>query len=124
MESPPMKRGSRPSLFGAALPACLLFAQAVFAAGPPLPVPDDIKEFRTVDKAITTRVSAAAAPTVSQPGYLGISVEPGTGGLIVSSVEPGSPAAAAGIQTGDILRGSPDTPIADVASLGELVRTR
>jgi M6 family metalloprotease-like protein len=87
------------------IPCGLLAADPVREIGKPsLP---DLSEFRTVDKAITTRISKAS-PTaaVGQAGFLGIHVQPDAGGkLIVAEVAPDSPAARAQLRKGDILLG-------------------
>src|SRR5262245_39242898 len=68
------------------------------------PAPVDLKGFRTLDQAITVRISLAA-PTAGprSPSYLGIHVTPGSQGLTVSDVHQDSPAAKAGLRSGDIL---------------------
>jgi M6 family metalloprotease-like protein len=63
-----------------------------------------IPGYRTVDQAITARIGNAGAAAARAPGYLGIhAVEDGDGKLIVEQIEPGSPAATAGFQQGDLL---------------------
>ena len=62
-----------------------VFAPA-WAAAPPPPIvlPADVKEFRSVAQAITTRISRAApAPVAAQPGYLGVTLEVRDGKLTV-----------------------------------------
>ncbi len=103
--------GSTPAVRGAAPP-------------PPYALPADIKEFRTVAQAITTRVSLAAPPAAGQPAYLGVTVESQAGKLVVTGVEAGSPAANAGVQIGDILQSAAGKPVADAAALAEIVRSR
>src|SRR5262249_50783950 len=64
----------------------------------------DVAEFKTVETAVTTRISRAVAAADVQPGYLGVNVELGPQGkLIVVDVEPDSPAAKAGLQPGDVI---------------------
>jgi S1-C subfamily serine protease len=73
---------------------------------------------------------AAAAP--AQTGSLGLAVEPlppdraralglGSGGVLVRDVEDGSPAAAAGIQRGDVIAEVDRRPIAGVEDLRRAV---
>jgi M6 family metalloprotease-like protein len=84
------------------LALALAVGAALPAAAPP--VGPDLSEYRTVETAITTRISMAAPPTGAQPAYLGIHVRPGAGGeLVVEQVEGGSPAAKAGLQPGDVV---------------------
>lgn len=63
----------------------------------------DLSEFRTVDNAITTRITKVGPQTVPQPAYLGVHVALNNGKLAVASVEEGSPAALAGLKPGDLL---------------------
>ncbi len=100
-----------------------LFVPVAPAVAPPaLP---DLKEFRTVETAITARVSSAA-PGVrpAQPAYLGAHLDVKGGELVVDHVEPGSPAARAGLQVGDVVRKAAGLACRDVAALGELVKAR
>ncbi|MBI1831415.1 MAG: PDZ domain-containing protein [Planctomycetes bacterium] len=64
----------------------------------------DLSEFKTVETAITTKLSKAVAPTVGSPGYLGVATSLNAAGkLIVSEVEDNSPAARAGLKAGDLV---------------------
>lgn len=46
-----------------------------------------------------------------------------TGGALVQAVEPGSPAAAAGIQAGDLITSVDGKPIADGTALQQAIRS-
>jgi M6 family metalloprotease-like protein len=63
----------------------------------------DLSEFKTVETALTTKLSKAATPQVSSPGYLGVAVAQEGGKLVVGDVEENSPAAKAGVKTGDVI---------------------
>ena len=55
------------------------------------------------------------------PGYLGITFQQDDGGLRVSDVKPGSPAAKAGVQVNDLMVKLDGTSLVD-AETGELVK--
>jgi putative serine protease PepD len=62
--------------------------------------------------------SAAATPTA----YLGVSTQPAAGtGAEVVSIGPGSPAAQAGIQVGDVILSVDNQPVVDADSLGSAI---
>src|SRR5262249_43767321 len=64
---------------------------------------DDLADYRTVDKAITTKI-AKAASTTGLPGHLGVSVvQSSEGRVTVAHVQPDSPAANTGVREGDAL---------------------
>ncbi len=69
----------------------------------PAPAQPDLTDFRTVDKAITTRISKAAPTQVGQMAYLGVHVKAENGKLVVAELEDESPAAKAGLHRGDIV---------------------
>lgn len=97
-----MTRWTGPLAAALLLLAAPLFAQAPPSNGPPLP---DLTEFRTVATAVKAAPTKATSAAVSQPGYLGLSVDVGQGGrLTVAAVEPRSPAESAGVKTGDVVR--------------------
>src|ERR1051325_3933406 len=76
-----------------------LTAQPNDAKGP------DLSEFKTVETAVTTKLSKVAIAQISSPGYLGVTVSPNDAGsqLMITDVEDGSSAAKAGLQVGDAL---------------------
>jgi M6 family metalloprotease-like protein len=59
------------------------------------------EEYKTVDKAITTKIQTSAAASSGQTGYLGVSVKNDAGKLVVDLVQPESPAAKADVKPGD-----------------------
>ena len=64
----------------------------------------DLTGYRTVEQAITARISNASPVLSSAPAYLGVHTAlDATGKLVVDQVEGGSPAATAGLKTGDQL---------------------
>jgi M6 family metalloprotease-like protein len=63
------------------------------------------------------------APSLAaQPGYLGISLERQSGKLIVTGVDPDSPAARAGVRVGDVLEKAGGALVASASALAETVR--
>jgi M6 family metalloprotease-like protein len=126
---------TRRTAFQAAALCCLL--GAVFATTSRLaaagsrttPVyrepPPDLSEYRTVAQAKTTRVSRETVSQPGQAGYLGVVAEVGSDArLTVSDVEPGSPAALAGVRQGDALLKLNSQPVKDGAALRELLQAR
>ncbi|MCX6910131.1 MAG: M6 family metalloprotease domain-containing protein [Verrucomicrobia bacterium] len=82
------------------LAACLRLHPVMAAESAP-----DLSEFRTTATAVTTQVVAKVRmASAGQSGYLGVSVMSGKNGkLVVADVEPGSPAAKAGVRPHDAL---------------------
>jgi immune inhibitor A len=102
------------------LGACLL-AQTPDAAVAPQSVPvPDLKGYRTVDTAITAKVSAATQDGDGKTGYLGVSVLPdGQGHVVIDQVQPESPAEKAGLKIGDEITRVGDHAVASVQSFRE-----
>src|SRR6266481_4870609 len=85
----------------------------------------DLSEFKTVQTAVTTRVSGSLADTPSQPGYLGIHVDANPQGrLVIAQVEPDSPAAKAGLQPGDVVRAVAGQEMTNVHILRDLLQSK
>src|SRR5262249_53554719 len=64
----------------------------------------DLSEYRTVENAITSRVSRTIEAAVEHPGFLGIHVTSDSPGkVMVAEVAADSPAARAGVKKGDLL---------------------
>ena len=61
--------------------------------------------------------------TTQSGTFLGVSVADATGGALVQAVEPGSPAAAAGIQVGDLITSVGGKAIADGSALQQAIRS-
>jgi len=57
-------------------------------------------------------------------GWLGVTGSDGAGGVTVDAVEPGGPAAQAGLRRGDRLTALDGQPVTDAYSLGDAVRRR
>jgi len=65
---------------------------------------EDLAEYRTVDTAISTRLSKALSTQAHQPGYLGVRFgADDKNRLVVADIEPGSPAAKGELRSGDVL---------------------
>ena len=63
----------------------------------------DLSEFKTVDNAVTTKIRKSTVSQAGSPGYLGVLVSMDGGKLVISDVEDNSPAAKAGLRTGDVI---------------------
>ena len=71
------------------------------AAAPPTA---NLADFKTVETAVAAKLAAVKAEAAGQPGYLGIVAGADKlRRLVVSEVEAGSPAAKAGLESGDVL---------------------
>jgi putative serine protease PepD len=72
-------------------------------------------------KSITTQLIGSG--TVAH-AYLGVGVEPADGGVAVSEVKPGTPAAAAGLEVGDVITSAAGASVASSADLQKAVDAR
>lgn len=67
-------------------------------------VPAADEEYKTVDTAKTATIKKGPATSVSQPGFLGVSVEPAANQqLIIKAILPDSPGQKAGLADGDLI---------------------
>jgi S1-C subfamily serine protease len=67
--------------------------------------------------------SSQGGQTTQAGTFLGVSVADATGGALVQAVEPGSPAATAGIQAGDLITSVNGKAIADGTALQQAIRS-
>ena len=108
---------------------CVLLAAVAGAAvgwgqQRPPPKTGDLADYRTVDKAITTKISKAAS-AAGLPGHLGVSVvQSNEGRVTVAHVQPDSPAANAGVREGDALLEMGGQSVKSVAMFRELLLGR
>jgi M6 family metalloprotease-like protein len=86
----------------------------------------DLSEYRTLENAVTSRISRTVAPTASgHSGYLGLSTAPDPRGkLLITEVAPASPAARAGLQRGDLLVQVDGKPVVQTDVLREMLQAR
>jgi M6 family metalloprotease-like protein len=112
------------------LPRCLALAVAFglacgfLSAEPPKPASPDLSEFKTVETAVTTRISRSAHAGAQAP-YLGLLVEADADGqLKVAAVEPDSPAAKAGLRKDDVLSTAAGQKLGDAAALRDLLSSK
>jgi len=85
----------------------------------------ELAEFKTVDTAITTKIKKSASTNVGVPGYLGVAVSLQAGDkLVISDVEPTSPAAKAGVQAGDLLSKVDDKAVKSVEVFRSLLQVK
>ncbi len=92
-------------------------------AAQPAPAPD-LSGFRTLDKAITTRVSLASVAGPRSPAYLGIHVKKDGPALTVTEVQAGSPAGEAGLRVGDVLLKVDGATLANPEALREVLQSK
>jgi M6 family metalloprotease-like protein len=73
---------------------------------------------------VTTKIAKAATPEpLAQPGHLGVSLAAGgQGEVVIAEVEPESPAAAAGLRPGDVIRKAAGFVPATADALRDLLR--
>jgi M6 family metalloprotease-like protein len=84
-----------------------LVGLAFATADPPKPdrAPQgaDLADYRTAETAVPAPVRVASPSGAGLVGYLGVTLAPGSGRLVVGEVQPDSPAARAGVKPGDLV---------------------
>ncbi|MBV9123172.1 MAG: PDZ domain-containing protein, partial [Planctomycetes bacterium] len=122
-----MKRTTLPRMVGPALMAGLAvqFACSSWVAAADKPASVDLSEFRTVEKAVTARISQASPNVAAQVAYLGIQlVRDNQGKMTLGDVAPDSPAAKAGLERGDVLVRLAGQNVTGTEGLRELLQAR
>ncbi len=97
----------------------------ILALAPAIALADPEPRMRSPQADTNTRQGSATqepqhtsdANTQTDHAPFGLSVKADASGLIVTDVESGSPAADAGIKTGDIIKKVDNTPVADAGDL-------
>lgn len=98
----------------------ILIAVAVALAAPPI----DLSDYRTVDTAQKATEKSGSAGAGGLTGYLGASVtRDNDGRLVVEAVQPDSPAAKAGLHSGDVLTHVGDQVVRSTDSFREWVQS-
>lgn len=82
----------------------------------------ELADYRTVEKAVTTRISNSLGGKIGQAGYLGVHVQlDARGKLLLDQVGPDSPAAKAGLRPGDVLVQIEGQPVTSNEKLRQLL---
>ena len=84
----------------------------------------ELAGFKTVDSALTTTIRKTSTTQVGSPAYLGVSLTPEAGMLVVSGVDDHSPAAKAGLLVGDVLLKIDGKPIKSAEVFRTLLQTK
>jgi M6 family metalloprotease-like protein len=83
----------------------------------------DLSEYRTVDRAITTKIAPAQTQTPQTQAFLGVEVAlDAQGRVVIQQVAAESPAAKAGLQRGDVVLQVGQTAVKDEMVFGDLLR--
>lgn len=85
----------------------------------------ELAGYRSVETAITTKITKSASPRIGQAGFLGVSVDfDESGRLVVVAVAGDSPAAQAGIELGDALVEIDGREVRQADALRELLMSK
>jgi M6 family metalloprotease-like protein len=85
----------------------------------------DLREYRTVATAIKLEKAPLTTQAVSQPGYLGVTVEMEKGNrLVISNIDASGPALKAGVEVRDQIESVDGQTIATVAAFREHLQTK
>src|SRR5262245_35509993 len=104
--------------------AALLGLLGVLSAAEPAPTPD-LTDYRTVETAVKAKTGKADAVTPDKGGFLGVSAAAdGKGQLVIDAVAADSPAARAGVKTGDVLLAADGQALANAEGLRERLRAK
>ncbi len=115
------------------LACAALFAVVAAVAADPLPVAPpprpgiDLTGYRTLADAVKADPKLFAATPTDAPtaaGYLGLLVAGKDGKAVIEAVEPGSPAAAAGLKEGDVVDAIDSTRFTSVSAVQDALRSR
>jgi M6 family metalloprotease-like protein len=119
-------RKSAPNAGATTMKRSSLGLMAILFLGPLLLAAEpDLAGYRTVEKAITTRIAQSGMPVAPRPGFLGIHVAADdNGGLTIAEVAADSPAAKAGVQRGDRLRRLDGKDVKNEDAFLDLLRTK
>ena len=84
----------------------------------------DLKDYRTVETALVTKLKPTAPAQTGQTGYLGVSVVRAHNRLVVEEVQPDSPAAKVGLKKGDGVMRIDEQTVQSPEAFREALQTR
>jgi M6 family metalloprotease-like protein len=87
------------------------------------PATPELADYKGADQAATTKIEPASAGATGTSGYLGVTVNRDSAGRpVIESVQPQSPAEAAGLKVGDLVIQINDRPVATPDSFREWIQ--